>query len=195
MGQQKLNVKDLINIGLFTALYFICYFTAGMTGFIPVMMLLLPFLIGLVGGIPIMLFLTKVPKFGALSIMGIIVLLLMFFMGHPWMILAFGIPVVLFGDWIASRGNYKQWHLLVAGYTIFSLWPIGAMYPLIFMKETYLKSLEGGYGTEYTNALDNLFSGAVVPFIVIGGILGSILGAYLGRAVLKKHFKRAGIAQ
>lgn len=195
MEQEKLNMKDLINIGLFTSLYFICYFTVGMTGFIPILMIILPFLIGLVGGIPIMLFLTKVPKLGALSIMGIVVLLLMFLMGHPWMILVFGIPVVLFADWIASQGNYKNWPLLVVGYTIFTLWPLGAMYPLVFMKETYLKSIESGYGTEYTSELNNLFNVGVVPFVITGSIVGSVLGAYLGRVILKKHFKRAGVAQ
>lgn len=190
---KEISAKDLINIGLFTAIYFISFFTVGMTGYIPVMMLFLPFLIGIVGGIPIMLFLTKVPKFGALSILGIIVVLLMFATGHPWPILLFGLPAVILGDFIASRGNYHQWFYLVSGYTVFTCWSFGALYPLLFMKETYLNSMSGSYGPAYVTALDNLFNTAVMPFILIGMVLGAVLGAYLGRSVLKKHFKRAGI--
>ncbi len=194
MEEKKLNVKDLINIGLFTALYFICFYAVGMTGYVPIMMLLLPFMIAVVGGIPVMLFITKVPKFGALSIMGIIVSFLMFLTGHPWPILVFGIPLTILGDFIASRRQFKSWFFLVAGYSVFSLWSLGALYPLLFMKESYLKSVESGYGTEYAKTLNQLFSVSIVPWLFLSVLLGGIIGAYLGRSVLKKHFKRAGIA-
>lgn len=193
MEKAKLNVKDLINIGLFTAIYFIVFFAVGMTGYIPFMMLLLPFLISLAGGIPIMLFITKVPKFGALSIMGTIVSVLMLLTGHPWPIVAIGVPVSILGDYIISKGHYKNWLSITTGYTFFCQWTLGAMYPFYFMREAYLKTIQSGYGSEYVDAIDALFSPAMIPVIIIGSVVGAILGAYIGRATLKKHFKRAGI--
>lgn len=56
----KLQVKDLINAGIFTAIYFVVMFAAGMLGYIPVLFILLPAYLPIITGIPFMLFLTKV---------------------------------------------------------------------------------------------------------------------------------------
>ena len=80
----KLGAKDLINVGIFTAIYFVIFFACGMLGYIPIFMAALPLLIAVVGGIPFMLYLTKVNKFGMVTITGIIVSLLMFATGHGW---------------------------------------------------------------------------------------------------------------
>ena len=55
MNNSKIEVKDLINIGLFTAIYFIFIAPPGILGIIPIFMLLLPAMVGLIGGIPIIL--------------------------------------------------------------------------------------------------------------------------------------------
>lgn len=194
MDKGKLNVKDLINIGLFTAIYIVLFFAVGMTGFVPVMMVLLPGLIGLIGGIPIMLLVTKVPKFGVLTVSGILVSLLMFVTGHPWPILLIGIPTTFLADLVAKMGGYRKWFSLLCAYVLFSLWSFGAMYPLFFMKDTYLKSMASGYGTDYANTLGNLMTTKMLPIILIIAVVGAVVGACIGRNVLKKHFKRAGIA-
>ena len=67
-----MKTKDLINVGIFTALYLIVFFAVAMTGYIPILMLLLPFTGPLAAGIVYMLFLTKVESFGMITIMGII---------------------------------------------------------------------------------------------------------------------------
>lgn len=194
MGKRKLNVKDLINIGLFTAVYTVCFFAVGMTGYIPIMMLFLPFMIGIVGGIPIMLLVTKVSKLGVFTLTGTLVSLFMFFTGHPWPILAIGIPFAVLADLVAAAGSYKKWPLVLAGYTFFSLWSMGAMYPLFFMRDSYFSMMEKGYGEAYANEIANLFSDNMLPIMIVTAIAGAIIGAYLGRSVLKKHFKRAGVA-
>lgn len=52
----KLQGKDLINIGIFTALYFIVIFAAASIGFIPIFIPLISVIVPIVGGIPMMLF-------------------------------------------------------------------------------------------------------------------------------------------
>ena len=47
MNNSKIEVKDLINIGLFTAIYFIFIAPPGILGIIPIFMLLLPAMVGL----------------------------------------------------------------------------------------------------------------------------------------------------
>ena len=97
----KLQAKDLINVGIFTAIYFVIFFATGMTGYIPVMMLAIPFICPLTAGIPFMLFLTRVQKFGMVTIMGALLAILMFLFGHPW-------PLHTFRHWLCIFGRFDS---------------------------------------------------------------------------------------
>jgi energy-coupling factor transport system substrate-specific component len=190
----KLNAKDLINVGIFTAIYFVVFFACGMLGYIPIFMIGLPLMIAIVGGIPFMLYLTKVRKFGMVTITGIIIAILMFATGHGWPLLIIGSVTGFLADLIFKSGQYKSWKKTVAGYCVFSLWSFGAMIPMWVMRDSYFESIRSSMGDEYTNALMSLMSGWMLLILVASTVIGAIIGAYLGRATLKKHFKRAGIA-
>ena len=75
---RKLSGKDLITIGIFSAIYFMLNLAAMFTGFVPVLWLLLPGVTGIVTGIPFLLMTAKVRKPGAVLIMGTITALLYF---------------------------------------------------------------------------------------------------------------------
>ena len=69
----KLQAKDLINLGLFTVLYFVIGCCVAIPiGFVPIFLPILGALWSLITGIPFMLFLTRVKKFGMVTIMGIL---------------------------------------------------------------------------------------------------------------------------
>ncbi|MEG2419559.1 MAG: MptD family putative ECF transporter S component, partial [Eubacterium sp.] len=106
--RQKLNVKDLINVGLFTVLIFIFTFVGGMIGFIPVLMPLVPFTCGLLSGPVDMLYATKIRKPGMLLIEQIIIAILFVVTGHgPWM-LATAAVGGLIGECILKKGHYSS---------------------------------------------------------------------------------------
>ena len=193
MTKSKIDVKDLINIGLFTAVYFIFIAPPGILGIIPIFMLLLPAMIGLVGGIPVMLLITKTQKFGALTICGVVVSLLLAIMGHPWVALILSVPVIVIADMVMAMGQYKSWKLNSIGYIIFSFWPIGNLLPFYFMRNSYLAFIQYKYGTDYEATVEGLFSIGMIPIILITTIIGAWIGAYIAKGILKKHFKRAGI--
>lgn len=52
---RKLSGRDLITIGIFSAIYFVLNLAAMITGFVPVLWLLLPGVAAIVTGIPFML--------------------------------------------------------------------------------------------------------------------------------------------
>ena len=69
----KLQAKDLINLGLFTVLYFVLGCCVAIPiGFVPIFLPILGALWTLITGIPFMLFLTRVKKFGMVTLMAIL---------------------------------------------------------------------------------------------------------------------------
>lgn len=194
MDKKKLNAKDFINIGVFSVLYFIMFFIAGMMGYIPIFSILIPLVLGILGGIPFVLFLTKTQKFGAVTIMGILVSVLCFLMGQSWISIIFGIAFGLFADLILKAGKYKSMKHTVLGYCVFTEWVIGSMLPMWIMRDVFFENYLNNGGTEeYINAVMSLTADWMLPVVVLLGIVGGLLGGLLGKAVLKKHFVKAGI--
>ena len=64
----KLQAKDLINVGIFTAIYFVIFFAGMMLGYIPIFIPLLGLVCPILCGIPFMLYLTKVKKLSLIHI-------------------------------------------------------------------------------------------------------------------------------
>lgn len=190
----KIEVKDLINVGIFSALYIVVYFLTSCIGFIPIFMILVPIICPIIAGIPFMLYLSKVKKFGMVSITGIVVSVLMFLMGHPWVVLVTGIGFSLVADLILKAGNYQKRKLSVLSYGVFSLWSLGAIISLFFgFRTTSLESYRSGYGDVYVDALYRITPNWLFWVLAIGAFLGGIAGGLMGVAVLKKHFRKAGI--
>ena len=192
-ANQKINAKDLINVGIFTAIYFLSFFVVGMLGYVPILMILLPLLLPVVCGIPFMLYLTKVNKFGMVTLMGVIVAILMFATGHGWPVLVFATLFPLLADLIFKAGQYKSWKKTVFGYAVFTQWAIGAMIPMWIMRESYFAMVREGYGEQYADQLMAIMSNWMLPVLSVLAVIGAIIGAYIGRAALRKHFQRAGI--
>lgn len=191
---KKLQAKDLINVGIFTAIYFVIFFATGMVGYVPMLFILLPIIVPITTGIPFMLFLTKVKKFGMVTIMSIALGLLMFATGHTWVPIVTATICGCIADLIFKAGGYKSFKLTVLGYAVFSIWSMGAMLPIWIMRDSYLEYIRSSMGSEYTNAILSLTPNWMA-FVVVGmAFVAGIIGAYFGKAVLKKHFMRAGIA-
>ncbi|HJE01448.1 MAG TPA: MptD family putative ECF transporter S component [Staphylococcus auricularis] len=193
MKKRKLEVKDLIYIGIFTAIYFILIAPPDILGIIPIFMVLLPAMIGLIGGIPIMMLVMKTQTFGALTICGIVVNIILIMMGHPWVALILSVPVIIIADYVMSLRQYKDWKLNRIGYIIFSFWSMGNFIPFYFMRNEYLSFIEDKYGESYQETVAGLFSVGMIPVIIITTVIGAWVGVEIARIVLKKHFKRAGM--
>ena len=190
----KLHAKDLINVGIFTAIYFVIFFVTGMIGYIPIMMVAIPFLCPLTTGIPFLLFLTRVQKFGMVTIMGALLAIGMFLFGHPWTCIPAGLGFAVLSDLILKSGKYRNWTSIRLGYMVFSQWLIGLMVPFFFMRDTYFETLRNGYGDTYADTLMAITPMWAFGLVIVFAAGGGLLGVYMGKALLKKHFTRAGIA-
>lgn len=176
----RIGAKDLINVGVFTVLYGVM-----------VMAVLCP----LVGGIPFMLFLTRVKKFGMITLMGIVVGCLMLLGGMGVYGPIFGSVCGLVADLICRSGQYASAKKSLIGYAVFSVWPVGNFLPIFLNREGYVANLiASGYGQEYADALMGFLPDWYLPVSAVVSFCFGILGGLIGRALLKKHFVRAGIA-
>jgi energy-coupling factor transport system substrate-specific component len=191
----KLQAKDLINVGIFTAIYFVVIFAVAMTGYIPVFIPLLSVLVPLAGGIPFMLFLTRVKKFGMVLIMAILIGLFYFIFGMGIYVLPLGVVFGLLAEFTLKSGKYENAKKSVLAYGLFTVLIFGNFLPVFITRDVYYRMLTSGdYGTEYADTLMRYMPDWIAPILAIACFVFGLLGGLLGKAVLKKHFQRAGIA-
>lgn len=193
----KLNVKDLISVGLFTAIYFIIFILSTATTVVPIMSFGFCALCALIAGIPMILFFSRIKKYGMVTIMSVLMAIIIFVMGYGP--IGAGITLVcgIIADIILKAGKWQSWKHMLSAYSVFSLWGVGTLIPIVMMGNTYFERYRAAMGDDYVeeaSAVLNSISSMLVPVVAVLTIICAIIGAYIGKAVLKKHFERAGIA-
>ena len=190
---KKLNGKDLINVGVFTAIYLVVVMGFAILGFIPVFMLTYVVLMPVFGGIVFMLFLTKVKKFGMVPLMGILFGIIMWLTGMSYYALVIGTVTSLIAEIILKGGQYKSAKRAVLANGVFSIWIWSNYVPLFFFADKYWSTRQS-FGQEYIEALTKLMPLWMCPVLFVSCFVFGILGGLLGLKLLKKHFAKAGIA-
>ena len=66
--------------------------------------------------------------------------------------------------------------------------------PMWVMRDSYFEYMSSSMGTEYVATVMSLTPEWMFFVLMIVAFIAGIIGALLGKSVLKKHFKRAGIA-
>lgn len=194
-GSNKLKAKDFITVGIFTAIILVVEFACGMLGYIhPFIVASYVIMIPLVGAIPMMLFYTKVQKFGMITIMSILISIMMFVLGMGFL----GAPLIIIAgviaDLIAKSGKYKSFKKTMLSYGVFCLWICANYFPVIVTAESYRQDLiDEGYSAEYCNNLFLAINYKTIGILLILCFVFGCLGALIGKAVVKKHFEKAGI--
>ncbi len=159
----KLQAKDLINVGLFTVLYFV---------------------LGCCVVIPI----------GMVTLMAVLSGLLMGLTGMGYYGVPCGIVFGFLGDMIIKSGDYKSMKKGTIGYAVFSLWMIGTYIPMYFMVEQSRASFASQFSEEYADKVMSVMPMWSFIVVAISIVVCALIGAKLGKSLLKKHFKKAGIA-
>lgn len=192
---KKLKAKDFITIGIFTAILFAVEFALGMLGYIhPFIVAAYVIILPLASGIPMMLFYTKVEKFGMITIVSVLLAIIMFVGGMGYL----GAPLIiisgLVADFIAKSGNYKSFKKTVLSFGVFNLWICSNYFPILVTAESYRKDLiDGGFSAEYANNLFAAINVKTIGILVVLCFVFGCIGAVIGKAVVKKHFEKAGI--
>lgn len=197
MNDRKLSISDLITTGVFSAIYFILVTVAtfGSAILIPgYSYVFLPAVAALLSGSVYMLLAAKVHKFGAITLMGIVMSLYFFISGH--FVLSF-VPNLVCGvaaDLVAKWGNYKDKKHILLSYIVFSFGLTGPVLPMWFMQAQYIANLQArGKSEAYISAMFQHMTLPTFAVCVVAILVCSLLGGWFGQKMVKKHFEKAGI--
>lgn len=192
MNEKKLKIKDLVTIGVFAVIYFVVMFAVGMMGVVPILFLIYPTVLGIVSGTIIMLFMAKEQKPWALFIMGILQPLVMFAMGHKYVIVLLSIVVLLIAEALRRVGHYNSFKYNMFAFAVYNTWICGSMMQMLLARDKYIE-LSMMMGKEYVESIEKLITYPHMALVYLGAFIGGIIGAYIGKCLLKKHFTKAGI--
>lgn len=195
--RSSIQIKDFISIGVFTAMYFIM---VAISALLVVFILpgysyvFIPVISALLSGTIFMLMAAKVPRFGAITIMGSIMGIFFFIMGRFPGALFICIGVSFIADLVAYFFKYKSKVGLLVSYLIFSFSTIGPVLPMFFFSDLYIEQLlEQGRDVAYIEGAFASISQSTFVLLTIGISIAALIGGLFGQRMLKKHFEKAGI--
>ena len=194
-ADHSLKPKDLITVGVFTAMYFVVFFGFGMLGLFGPAVHAVGIVLGsLANGIVFALYITRIRKPGMIFLTGIISSLLMVLTGHAWTTLVTAAVFSILAEIVLARGRYRSARASALAYGVFSLCVAGPILPLYYQHDAYIADIGKKMGDGYARAWETLFSPAFLLGLLAVVFVSSFLGGRLGQKMLRKHFMRAGIA-
>ena len=194
----KLDTRDLITIGIFTAIYIVIYLVVGLGGimFGLVGIILTGAIISIVNGTVLILLALKVQKFGVFLITGIIFSLVQMLMGTWWAIIGYTVGGLI-ADKIASKSQYNNKRDLALAYCIFQWLYAFVIYFVYYALTDWVTQyfFQLGFFPTFQDALNMyaMFNIESLPLLIIANVIGPIIGAYIGIKINKKHFEKAGM--
>ncbi len=190
--KKGLKGKDLINIGIFAAIYFVIIFICAMLGMVPIFVVLIGVIAPILAGAPIMLFLTRVNKYGMIFSISVIMGLLMILVGMGYYPLIVSVITGAIAEFVFKAGQEKTSKRMILTYAVFSLWCWGNYVLMFVNKEAYFET-RSSFGQDYIDTLTSMtpmwLLYVLIPIVFISGIIGGVIG----KALMKKHFAKAGI--
>lgn len=195
--RSNIQIKDLISIGVYTAMYFIMVAISALLVVFVIpgySYVFIPVISALLSGTIFMLMAAKVPRFGAITIMGSIMGVFFFIMGRFPGALFICIGIAFIADVIAYLFKYKSKKGLIGSYLVFSFSTIGPVLPMFLFPSIYVNQLlEQGRDTSYIEGAFTDITQNTFLLLVVGIIIAAMVGGLFGQHMMKKHFERAGI--
>ena len=191
-----LGTRDLITLGVYSVLYIVVMFIAGMPfAFSPVLTYALPVSAAFFCAPVYLLLVAKVPKRGAVAILGAVVGLVLFVTGMFWLWAIAALVLGVAAGEISALMRFRSPGLNTVGYMVLALAPL-ASYVMVWLNQAAYIDYLVGKGTDPAY-MNTMIAAARSPWllvaIVVGTLLAAWLGTLLGRRMLARHFTRAGI--
>lgn len=143
---------------------------------------------GLLAGPAYTLIFNKINKNYAVFISSVILGIFLLVSGH----LAIAFPITLVGGVLAEYFYRLKNEYL--SYLCFTLGGLGAIIPVYFMRDSYIKHLESrNFPIEKINFIMQNSNVQMFIIIIVATIVFSLIGTYIGRKIYYKNFDKAGL--
>ena len=182
--------KNILTTLLAAVLYFLCVGIGVFLGHLVDQtgnMFYAPAFSALVGGSVYMLLLTKVPRFGAITTLGLFMAIFFLASKHGAGAFLPGLACGLAADAIARLGNYKDRIKNTLSFLVFAFSTSGPIFLMWIRPKAYMATLLArGKSQEYIDRimvapeLDKIF------LFVASILLGALVGALIGQTISKK---------
>ena len=195
--KKELTVKDLVTVGIFTALFLVFALVGGI--FFapnPVLTFYMPVGSALLCGPVYLLLLAKVPKRWAVSILGVILCIIWFVTGMHWAMAIGYLIMGIIADFVAGAGHYNSKKINSLSYILLSLGGTGSYLVFFANPDGWAKTMLGN-GTEqsYIDTMRSAGSVWIMVIMLTGTVLAAALSAFVGCKMLRKQFEKSGIAK
>lgn len=194
----KFQTKDFIIVGVLSAVFFGVFMLASMLTAMagPIVHIFSPVLGGLLGGVIYLLMVSKSPKNWVFTISTVIVMILMQLVGGsylPWLITT--VLSAIIADLICMSSRYKNFKAITVGYSIMMVGQaLGNVLPVVLFAEKFRKTfIERGVEPIFMDTMINFIKGPMAIVILAVSFLAATTGMIIGKKILNKHFKKAGV--
>lgn len=193
-ANDKLQGKDLITTGIYTALYIVAMFVSSVANVTPMTFMFYPAVASLLGAVFFVMLTSKVQKFGPVIIWGVIV-------GLLYLVLGMGatLPFFVVGSIIAqaiiAKGGYKSMRATTVAYVIASVFAIGGYSQLFLFTDQYLQeAVRRGLTDSFVANLGSFATTEFLLAMVVATAVCALLGCLFSKAVLGKKLEKTGVA-
>ena len=190
-------VKDLVTVGIFSALFLVFAFVGGI--FFapnPVLTFYMPVGSALLCGPVYLLMLAKVQKRFAVTGLGAILCIIWFVTGMHWAMALGYLIMGIVADLVAGAGQYKSKKINSLSYILISLGGTASYLVFFANPDGWAKTMLGN-GTEqsYIDTMRNTGTVWIMIIMLAGTVLAAAFSAFVGCKMLRRQFEKAGIAK
>ncbi|EFM34731.1 conserved hypothetical protein TIGR02185 [Streptococcus sp. oral taxon 071 str. 73H25AP] len=192
--KEILMKKNILTTLLAAVLYFLCVGIGVFLGHLVDQtgnMFYAPAFSALVGGSVYMLLLAKVPRFGAITTLGLFMALFFLASKHGAGAFLPGVACGLAADAIARLGNYKDRIKNILSFLVFAFSTSGPIFLMWIRPKAYMATLLArGKSQEYIDRimvapeLDKIL--LFVSSILLGALMGAVMGQFLSQKITDK---------
>ena len=196
-ASRGLKGRDLITVGIFTALYFVINFLFMLLGGLhPYLWVFMPAIDALFAGIPFMLACAKAPKFGTVLIIGMVPSLVYFITGtFTPLILGLMLASCVVAEIIRAATRYESFAGNAVAYAVFGFGMCGSPLPLWVFHDSFVAQIAGqGMGADYLATLETAANPGMLVAMFAATFVAGLIGAHIARGMFKKRFVKAGLA-
>ena len=197
INQKGLTVKDLVSVGIFTALFLVFAFVGGI--FFapnPVLTFYMPVGSALLCGPVYLLMLARVQKRWAVTILGAILCIIWFVTGMHWAMALGYLVMGIAADLAAGIGGYQSRKINSISYILLSLGGTASYLVFFADPDGWARTMLGN-GTEqsYIDTMRSAGTTWILVAMLAGTVLAAAVSAFAGCGMLKKQFEKAGITK